>query len=148
MATSRTLPVDCSAPPDMRLSIEPSETPRPTCLALAPPCVALGAAPPADSWASESLKVVRPALKPIVLTLAMSFAVTSSIVWWDFSPLIAENMLLSIGGFLPWKGSLNGGDVLGVDAGDAADGEGGKTGRPLDALDHAGGRDARVGVGV
>jgi hypothetical protein len=43
------------------------------------------------------LKVVRPALKPEVLTLAMLFAVTSSIVWWDFRPLIAENMLLSIG---------------------------------------------------
>ena len=28
----------------------------------------------------------------MVLTLAMSFAVTSSITWWFLSPLIAENM--------------------------------------------------------
>ena len=31
-------------------------------------------------------------LNPMVLTLAMLFAVTSSIVWWTRRPLIAENI--------------------------------------------------------
>src|SRR5918998_658622 len=100
-ARSSALPVVCSAPPCMRLSIEPSCTPRPTWRALEPPWTAFGAEEPDCICESESLKVVRPDLKPVVLTLAMLFDVTSSIVWWDFSPLMAENMLRSIGRFLP-----------------------------------------------
>ena len=101
MPTSIALPVDWNVPVVIRLSIDDSCTPRPTWAGLAPPCVALGAAPPRWSWASESLNVVRADLYPTVLTLAMSFAVTSSIVWWFFRPLIAANMLRIMGASTP-----------------------------------------------
>ncbi len=59
MATSNTLPVDCSDPPCIRLSIEPSVTPRPIWAAFAPPAPPPGPEAPRCSWLSESLNVVR-----------------------------------------------------------------------------------------
>ncbi len=57
--TSSGLPVDCEAPPVIRLSIEPSVTPRPTWAAFAPPAPPPGPEAPRCSWVSESLNVVR-----------------------------------------------------------------------------------------
>src|SRR6266540_197230 len=57
----------------------------------------------------------------MVLTLAMSFAVTSSIVWWFFRPLIAANMLRIIGASLLLEDL---GDRGGIDAVGPPDGEG------------------------
>src|SRR3954468_20135844 len=59
IATSNVLPVVCSAPPVIRLSIEPAPEPRPTCAALEPPWLAFGAAPPRWSCDSESRNVMR-----------------------------------------------------------------------------------------
>src|SRR5919206_3386910 len=89
----------------------------------------------------------------MVLTLAMSFAVTSSMTWWVLRPLIAANMPRIIAGLLlrPWRtGRL--GDLCDggrVDAGRAADREGHRAllaGR--DALDDARDGLARRGVRV
>ena len=38
----------------------------------------------------------------MVLTFAMSFAVTSIMIWWDLRPLIAANMLRIIGASFPF----------------------------------------------
>jgi len=57
-----------------------------------PPRVADGALEPRWIWLRASLKLVRSALKPMVLTFAMSLAVTSSIIWWTLRPLIAANI--------------------------------------------------------
>ena len=57
-----------------------------------PPSVADGPLAPRWIWHSASLKLVRSALKPMVLTFAMSLAVTSSIIWWTLRPLIAANI--------------------------------------------------------
>ena len=59
IATSSTLPVDWIAPVPMRLSMEPSCTPRPTWAAFVPPCVPLVPEPPRWIWLSESRNVVR-----------------------------------------------------------------------------------------
>src|SRR5512132_3468994 len=58
----------------------------------------------------------------MVLTLAMSFAVTSSIVWWFFKPLIAANMLRIMGASTPCLEDL--GDRGGIDAVGPPDGQG------------------------
>ena len=92
MATSYGLPVDWKAPLVMRLSIEPSWTPRPIWADFAPALPVVAEAPERCSWASESRNDVRLALKPTVLTLARSLAVTSSMIWWLRSPLMAEYM--------------------------------------------------------
>src|SRR5579883_2515070 len=63
----------------------------------------VGALAPFSVCSIASSKLVRLALKPTVLTFAMLLAVTSSIVWWAFSPLIAENMLLIIFGAFPFR---------------------------------------------
>src|SRR3954470_1596111 len=57
----------------------------------------------------------------MVLTLAMSFAVTSSIVWWFFRPLMAANMLRIIGASTPLEDL---GDRGRIHAVDPLDGEG------------------------
>src|SRR3954471_4672806 len=57
----------------------------------------------------------------MVLTLAMSFAVTSSIVWWFFRPLMAANMLRIIGASTPLEDL---GDRGGIDSVGAPDGKG------------------------
>ena len=92
MATSYGLPVDWKAPLVMRLSIEPSWTPRPIWADFAPALPVVAEAPERCIWASESRNDVRLALKPTVLTLARSLAVTSSMIWWLRSPLMAEYM--------------------------------------------------------
>ena len=74
-------PVDWNAPELMRLSIEPSVTPRPTCAAFEPPDAAFAAAPARWVCESASRNVARLDLKPTVLTFARSFAVTSSMIW-------------------------------------------------------------------
>src|SRR4051794_9451511 len=75
----------------MRLAIAPIVTPSPTWAAFWPakPPV-LDAEAPRTVCDSASWKVVVPALKPSVLTLARLLAVTSSIVCWALSPLMAE----------------------------------------------------------
>src|SRR3954464_264079 len=86
----------------------------------------------------------------MVLTLAMSLAVTSSIVWGCFRPLIAANIprIMGIGSLVSAAGSGDFGDGRGVDAGLAGDGEGGRaTGVGGHLLDDAGLADA-VGAGV
>src|SRR5919204_6446633 len=98
MATSYGLPVDWNAPLVMRLSIEPSWTPRPIWADFAPAVPVVAEAPERCSCASESRNDTRLALKPTVLTLARSLAVTSSMIWWFFSPLIAEYMPRIMGG--------------------------------------------------
>ena len=72
----------------------PTCTPRPICWAFVPPSVVDGPLAPAWVCESASLKLVLEPLKPTVLTFAMSFAVTSSMVWWARRPLIAANKLL------------------------------------------------------
>jgi hypothetical protein len=89
------------APVLMTLSIELRVEPRPTCAAFEPALPAVAAAPPRCIWVSASLNVVRDDLKPMVLTLARSFAVTSSAIWWIFRPLTAEYMPRIIGASLP-----------------------------------------------
>src|SRR3954470_5584026 len=59
IATSNVLPVVWRAPPVIRLSIEPTPEPRPTCAAFEPPWLAFGAAPPRWSCDSESRNVMR-----------------------------------------------------------------------------------------
>jgi hypothetical protein len=59
MAMSSGLPVDCIVPEVIRLSIEPTPTPRPTWIGFAPPWFGPGAAAPRCCWLSESLNVVR-----------------------------------------------------------------------------------------
>ncbi len=88
------LPVDSNAPAPVWFSIAPIWTPRPTCWAFVPPSDVDGALAPACICESASLKLTVELLNPTVLTFAMSFAVTSSIVWWAFRPLIAANRLL------------------------------------------------------
>src|SRR3954464_4375624 len=85
------------APAPMTLSMEPSVTPRPTCAALAPAKPADDCEPPRSVCWSWSRNVVRPPLKPTVLTLARSLAATSSITCWVFRPETAENMLRIMG---------------------------------------------------
>src|SRR4051812_22008339 len=106
MATSSALPVAWTAPPLMRLSTVPSETPRPTWAALVPPTPAPEAEPVLNVCCSASLNVVRAPLKPTVLTLARSLAATSSITCCVLRPEMAENMPRIISaspslGFLP-----------------------------------------------
>src|SRR5438067_11601865 len=96
MARSSGLPVCWIAPAPIWLSIAPSWTPRPICIGFVPPNETDGAEEPRWSWYSVSLKAVVWPLKPTVLTFAMSFAATSSMVWLTCSPLIAENIPLII----------------------------------------------------
>src|SRR5688572_9521162 len=89
----------------------------------------------------------------MVLTLAMSFAVTSSIVWWYLRPLIAAYMPRIIGAshsslVVPDPRSGDLGDRTGVDAVGAADPEDGLAVLGGDALNDAGaGRARGIGVG-
>src|SRR5947208_1489571 len=92
MATSSALPVAWTAPPVIRLSIEPSVTPRPIWAELAPPKPAPEAELVRMSCWSWSLNVVRAPLKPTVLTLARSLAATSSMTCWVFRPETALNI--------------------------------------------------------
>src|SRR6476620_11175492 len=98
-------PVDCSEPVVIRLSIEPTVTPRPTCSGLEPATLPLGPAPARTSCESSSTNVVRWALNPTVSTLARLLAVTSSIVWCASKPLIAAYMPRIIGASLPFAAS-------------------------------------------
>ncbi len=93
-ARSSGLPVDWIAPEPVMFWIAPTWTPSPICWAFVPPRVVDGPLAPACVCESASLKLVREPLKPTVLTFAMSFAVTSSMVWWARRPLIAANKLL------------------------------------------------------
>ena len=54
--------------------------------------VAVGALEPRSSCDRASSKLARSDLNPMVLTLAMLLAVTSSMVWWTVRPLMAENI--------------------------------------------------------
>src|SRR3954447_26322306 len=97
IATSSALPVACTAPPLIMLSIVPSVTPSPTCAELAPPKPAPEAELVRMSCWSWSLNVVRAPLKPTVLTLARSLAATSSMTCWVFRPETALNIPRIIG---------------------------------------------------
>src|SRR3954451_23243667 len=97
MATSSALPVACTAPPLIMLSIVPSVTPSPTCAELAPPKPAPEAELVRMSCWSWSLNVVRAPLKPTVLTLARSLAATSSMTCWVFRPETALKIPRIIG---------------------------------------------------
>src|SRR5690349_15073871 len=97
MATSSALPVAWTAPADMLLSIVPTEAPRPICSAFVPPTPAPEAELVFRVCCRASLNVTRPPLKPTVLTLARSFAATSSMVCCDLRPEMAEYMPRIIG---------------------------------------------------
>src|SRR5579884_141820 len=92
IARSVTLPVGCRSPCVWKLSMPAIATPRPTCAALTPPWVAVGATAPRSVWLSTSSKSMRPALKPVVLTLAMLLATVSMNVWWFLSAVTAANI--------------------------------------------------------
>src|SRR3954468_24776041 len=102
MATSSALPVACTAPPLIWLSIEPSVTPRPTWAELEPPKPLPEAELVRITCWSWSLNVVRAPLKPTVLTLARSLAATSSMTCWVFRPETSANIPRIMGASLSW----------------------------------------------
>jgi hypothetical protein len=59
----------------------PTFTPRPICMGLVPPVVAVGAMPVVSVWPRMSSKTTLDDLKPVVLALAMLLPITSSHSW-------------------------------------------------------------------
>ena len=84
-------PVELVEPWVKSVAIPATLTPSPTWAGLVLPTSAL--LPPAECSICErvSSNWVELALKPVVLTLAMLLAVTSSIVWWARRPEMPES---------------------------------------------------------
>jgi hypothetical protein len=81
IATSVLRPVDWMAPWVNDCIVPTRRAPRPTCTALDPPAVSVGALAPCRVCVSTSEKMAVELLKPMVETLAMLFPTTSSMVW-------------------------------------------------------------------
>src|SRR3954447_23040232 len=97
MAKSVERPVDCAAPCEKLVPMPARRTPRPICAGLVPPVIAEAGAPaPCIVWLSRSSNSTVPALKPVVLTLAMLFPTKSMNVWCAWSPETAANIERSI----------------------------------------------------
>src|SRR4051812_6538766 len=75
-------------------------TPRPYWTAFVPPVVAVGPPAPWTVWLSVSSNSVVLDLKPVVLTLAMLLAVTSSMRWWAPRPEMPVKRDCSMWGLL------------------------------------------------